>query len=191
MDDSIHRRLVVIGDEGVGKTSICRRLNHDTVSDYWRPTIDHEEFCVSVTFNGQIITFTIVDTAGQEKYQSVTSFTYRNSDAAFIVFDLTQKSTADSITNWYKRLSDIVSPDISVFVIGNKTDLEPGVSELDVQRDCDQNGFHYRRMSAKTGEGFDGLLDDVAGKVLDVRSKVMDNRVDIIGEEGEKQRKCC
>ena len=78
----------------------------------------------------------IWDTAGEEKYRSITSVYYRNTDAALIVFDLTRQETFDSIQDWLTNIHEHCSREVYTVLVGNKCDQETKVdsSEIDVSK---------------------------------------------------------
>jgi small GTP-binding protein len=170
-----------LGDAGVGKTSICRRLESNEFSDLWESTVGCGQFDVNAFANGETVRFTIIDTAGQERYHGSTTFVYRACPVAFLIFSLDDDESAQAISQWKDKL-DTVTQDSLIYVIGNKCDLEMGVSEEAMISYCHERGFPYVKVSAKTGEGLGDLLDDVAQKVLqaqDSQTEQRDEQLDI------------
>ena len=109
-DNAISVKAVLLGEPAVGKTCIISRFIHDTYEINGNSTT--AATCAGKTmtfeeFNGKCIKFEIWDTAGQEKYRSLTKIFYKDAKAAILVYDITRKSSFDEIKNyWYNQLKD-------------------------------------------------------------------------------------
>lgn len=125
MASELSLKVVVIGDSSVGKTCVSLRYLTGEFSSQTRPTIA-AGFCnAQVKLGKNTIDLLIWDTAGQEAYRGLTSQYYRDAKIALIVFDLTNPTTLNSVTEWHSRICEAnPSPFITVLV-GNKSDLHP------------------------------------------------------------------
>ncbi|CAR26415.1 ZYRO0B09152p [Zygosaccharomyces rouxii] len=159
-------KLVLLGESSVGKTSIVTRY---TTGNYQKTnaTIGAAFFTKAINVpseDGVVrkVNVEIWDTAGQERYRSLTPVYYRNTDAAFIVFDVTKPESLEKAHSWIEELNEYCSSDrpeneINTIVVGNKIDLDHGPFETDLQ---------YVLVSAKTGEGIVKLFEKLAQSVL-------------------------
>ena len=94
------------------------------------------------------------DTAGQESFKSMTRAYYRGSVAAFLVFDVTKRSSFCSLERWVEEIGNNASQSIVIVVIGNKADLgERVVKEEEGRAFASENSLLYGETSAKSGEG--------------------------------------
>lgn len=116
-------KFILVGDTGVGKTSLISRF----ISGEFN--IDHE-FTVGVEFGAKTITLAnkliklqIWDTAGQEEFKAVTRSYYRSSAAALVVFDTTRKDTFRSVARWVEDIRNNGKKDSVLVLVGNKIDL--------------------------------------------------------------------
>ena len=118
----------------------------------------------SVTTDKGIVSMQIWDTAGQEKYRSLTPMYYRNAHAAVLVFDVTNKESYESLEQWATDLEEKTTTDIKIFIAGNKCDLENRqVSEEEAREFAFKHGaICYVETSAKTGNGVLELFTKVA-----------------------------
>lgn len=156
-------KVVLVGDTGVGKTSIAQRLVCEEYSDTHIPTIGTSFF--DLTVNGRPVS--LWDTAGQEQFAAVTISYLRNVAIALVVYDMSQPVTADGATKWANRVLDF-SPDARVVVVGNKKDIalsdvsySPGLS------------VPYIEVSAKTGYGIADLhylLSDIVSSAKEIQT---------------------
>lgn len=140
-------KIVLVGDTGVGKTSIANRLVCGEYSDTHIPTVGTSFF--DLTVNDRKVM--LWDTAGQEKYASVTVSYLRNVTIALVVYDMSQPETVDGANRWANRVLDI-SPSASIVVIGNKKDIAAGGVSYDQGQD-----LPHVELSAKTGFGIADL----------------------------------
>lgn len=90
-------KIVLIGDSGVGKSSLLLRFADDKFSETFISTIGVDFRFKTCLINNRRVKFQIWDTAGQERFRTVTSAYYRGADGALIVFDLSDKSSFDHL----------------------------------------------------------------------------------------------
>ena len=122
-EDGKNCKVVLLGESGVGKTSIISRFINDTFEEGLVTTTGASYACKDMEFkdyNNQVIKFEIWDTAGQEKYRSLTSIFYKDSQIAILVYDVTSEESFEEIEKyWYPQLRDNAPKDISKFYIIN------------------------------------------------------------------------
>ena len=120
-------KVVIIGDSGVGKTSLIHRYTSTRFLQDFKPTIGAEFSNREVVINGQTVVAQIWDTAGQERYQSLGISFYRGADCCGIVFDRSDRNTFENLTTWRNAFLKHGAPKeenhFPFLVIGNKSDL--------------------------------------------------------------------
>lgn len=159
-------KIVLIGDSGVGKSSIILNYTSDNQGGLPSPTVGVDFKIKILTFGDKKVKLTIWDTAGQERFRTLTSSFYRGAHGIIMVYDVTRKDTFTSLTNkWLEELKLYSAYHDSVKVlVGNKMDLESSrmVTREEGIAFAKQNGFLFYESSAKTGENvamcFEGLL---------------------------------
>jgi len=117
-------KLIVIGDSGVGKSCLTTKATKNIFEDSYSATIGFEFFTFNIKLNGKIIKLQIWDTCGQELYRSLITNFYRNSSLAIIVYNVTDRNSFENVDLWFKELRTHSNPNVKVFLIGNKIDLE-------------------------------------------------------------------
>jgi small GTP-binding protein len=171
VDDHIKRKILLLGDGAVGKTSLIRRFVVDKFSDDYITTIGTKvtKKDLRIESPGKItdLTFMIWDVLGQKGYRGIQESSFQGAKGALLVYDVTRPETERSLPEyWIPHLLD-VSKAIPIVVVGNKVDLalsRPEAQEAldDLKADLDVPGF---LSSAKTGEnvetGFVGLAKAV------------------------------
>eukprot|EP01040_Poterioochromonas_malhamensis_P014649 gene14649-16247_t len=117
-------KVVLLGDTGVGKSSLVLRFVTNNFKPYSESTIGASFMSKLITVNSKPIKFQIWDTAGQEKYHSLAPMYYRGAAAAILVYDITRMSTFRTLQNWVEELRSKGPKDIALAIAGNKADLE-------------------------------------------------------------------
>ncbi len=163
-------KLVFIGDAGVGKTSIIDRYVQDIFNNNVLSTVGADFVQVFMTApGGEEVELDIYDTAGQEKFRSLTPVYFRGSDAAILVTDMSEPTslTRQSIGGHIGLLNS-QCPDLLTILVVNKSDLVSGQTKYEVVSTLEQNYKEPGQVtevihtSAKTGEGIDELFKFVA-----------------------------
>lgn len=130
-------KVVLLGDTGVGKSSLVLRFVTNNFKPYSESTIGASFMSKLITVNSKPIKFQIWDTAGQEKYHSLAPMYYRGAAAAILVYDITRSSTFKTLQTWVEELKSKGPKDIALAIAGNKADLEEN-------REVDRNtAFEY------------------------------------------------
>ena len=147
--NAIRYKIIFVGDAGVGKTTIINRINDNEFQSAYDATIGVDFWPKKINFRGNEITLQIWDTAGQERYRGLIPSYVRNSSIVFIVFDITNRKTFESIPKWIELIKSI-EKNILV-LIGNKDDLEEKreVEEKEGNELAKKNEIAYYELSAK------------------------------------------
>ena len=199
-------KLIIIGSSGVGKSSILQRYIQKIFNEEYTCTIGVDFFMKSIIIRDKSIKLQLWDTAGTEKFRSITTGYYRGANAAFIVFDLTSRATFDSCSEWIENYYKYSNPDSEkhVVLIGNKSDLKDlrEITEEQINEFVNINKIKYFETSAKNGENIDECFYFIAEKLMnDIEEKGLknNNKSDIITDKNLKNntlvligdKKCC
>ncbi|RNC30052.1 ras-related rab-4, partial [Trypanosoma cruzi] len=146
-------KLILVGDSGTGKSSLLHRFVEDTFSEQQAQTIGVEFGSKIVQLAGRKVKLQIWDTAGQERYKSVTRSYYRGAVGCLIVYDITQRSTYESVPQWLNDVRQLAGKDVVVMLIGNKSDLSDGrtVQHNEASLYALENGLLHFETSAASG----------------------------------------
>eukprot|EP01100_Stratorugosa_tubuloviscum_P002315 TRINITY_DN153_c0_g1_i4.p1 TRINITY_DN153_c0_g1~~TRINITY_DN153_c0_g1_i4.p1 ORF type:complete len:205 (-),score=19.91 TRINITY_DN153_c0_g1_i4:98-712(-) len=162
-------KILIIGDSNVGKSSILLRFTEnifleDTPSSLG---LDYKEKLVSIN-NKQIMLY-IWDTAGQEKFRSLTSSYYRGTHGVIFVYDVSNTDSFNHLKNWIKEV-DLYANDspIAQLVLGNKTDLTNNIDLNQLQQLCHENSLQNLFCSAKTGQGVEEAMLKIVSNILNI-----------------------
>lgn len=155
-------KVVFMGETGVGKSSLAVRIANDTFLAYSDATIGASYFCKVIEKYNKTYKFNIWDTAGQEKYSCLVPLYYRNCDVAFVVYDITNKSSYNKAIANINELRG--NSDVEVIVlIGNKSDMfkERMITPNEASTFCRENNMIFMETSAKLGINVKELLDTI------------------------------
>ena len=116
-------KLVLIGDSGVGKTNLASRYIFNKFSFENNTTVGVEYFSKNIIIDNLKFKIHIWDSAGQERFRSITKCYYRGAKGAFVVFDITKPESFENTGKWIDELINTGDKDLIIYVIGNKSDL--------------------------------------------------------------------
>ena len=167
-------KLVFIGDTGVGKTCIIARFLKGIYQENVPSTgASYANKTIEVPGSNEGFTFDIWDTAGQEKYRSLTKFFFQGAKMAVLVYDITRKESFDNLkSDWLKQLKEHGDEDVILGIAGNKSDLydEEAVPEQEAREYAKSIGAVFCLTSALNNSGIDELFKSLARKYLGIDS---------------------
>ena len=158
-------KLIFIGDSGVGKSCLTSKAVKNNFEDYYQATVGFEFLTFNMLVNKMVIKLQIWDTCGQEIYKSLISNFYRNSSLAVLVYSIDSKESFEHVGRWLDELKNQANPDIRIFLVGNKADLEEKrlvQKEEGVKYNNDQKLDLFMECSAKTGYNARNVLVEAA-----------------------------
>ena len=161
-------KLIFIGDSGVGKSCLTSKAVKNNFEEYYQATVGFEFLTFNMIVNKMVIKLQIWDTCGQEIYKSLISNFYRNSSLAVLVYSIDSKDSFEHVGKWLDELKNQANPDIRIFLVGNKADLEEKrqvQKEEGVKYKNDQKLDLFMECSAKTGYNARNVLVEAA-KIL-------------------------
>ena len=163
-------KIVVVGDESVGKTSLIRRYCENKFSESRVETIGIDFQSKTITLESEEpVCLVIWDVAGQERFSSFRDQYYMGALAVAMVYDVTEPSSFDSLENWLKEANRSATG-VPMIIIANKADLEENVAYDTVEAWAHDNEFPLLLTSARTGENVEEMfqiLGEMAHKHLE------------------------
>merc|ERR1711915_27301 len=153
MDDSDYDflfKVVLIGDSGVGKSSLLKQLTEKSFLPDLRTTVGVEFSLHEMEIDGKKIRTQIWDTAGQERYKAVTKLFYRKANGIFLVYDLTSHSSFRGLERWREEAVMHAEKDAVLALVGNKVDLKHlrTVNRIEAQKYAEQHEMCFIETSA-------------------------------------------
>ena len=213
IDNEESIKVVLLGESGVGKTSIISQFtkglfNQDIMSTNGATfSTKKKEF----KEQNKILSFEIWDTAGQEKYRSLAKMFFKDAAVTLLVYDITNKDSFIEIKDYWMDLVKENGPEqVIMYIVGNKYDLseKEGVNEEEVRKYAQSQNISLWFTSAKDSTGIDELFEEIGKKYLSpeftnseeiTQRKIRKNEVNKINKEEElknnnkkqNKKKCC
>ena len=195
-------KLILIGDGGCGKTNILSRYINQKFQNDTKATIGVELSSKTFTINNDKINAQFWDTAGQEKYKSMTAAYYKGALGALIVYDITKKYTFESIDRWITDLTNTADKRIKIILLGNKSDLEEQreVSREEGEMKAKEYNIAFMETSALNGNNIEIAFNKLVEEVYNYFRKEFESVANVelmrgktitIEETKKKRKKCC
>ena len=165
-------KVVLLGSTFVGKTAIVERLINDDFTGDNETTIGVEFRTFPVQVGDVEVKLNIWDTAGQEKFRSVSKAYFRNALGAILVFSLTDQKSFDALDDWLNDLQSLCAPNASIMLFGNKLDLkdERVISQEEANLFASRHDLEYIETSALDStnikESFTRLASQIHEKII-------------------------
>lgn len=187
---SVACKVVLIGESGVGKSSIISRYTKDSFLTSLASTTGACFSSKTITIgNNKEINFEIWDTAGQERYRSLTKVFYKSANVCLLVYDITRKDSYDEIKDyWIDEIKENASQEVILAIIGNKSDLYEyeQVSKKEAMNYANEIGAFFKLTSAKNNVGIDEIFQFIGEKLV---NPDMENEGSLTKEEMENIQK--
>ncbi|KAL3308436.1 Ras- protein Rab-7 [Cichlidogyrus casuarinus] len=167
-------KIILLGDTGVGKTSLMNQYMNKRFSNQYKATIGADFMTKETIVNDRQTTLQIWDTAGQERFQSLGASFYRGADCCVLVYDVTQATSFNKLNNWHDEFLVQANPrnpgSFPFILIGNKCDLENErtVSMQKAQSWCKlKENMPYFECSAKEATNVENAFMEVAKRAIE------------------------
>ena len=172
-------KIIIIGDTNVGKTALLSKYLKGIFQASPLPTVG-TEFATKIIQikEGGYIKAQIWDTAGQEKYKSITYHHYKKSVGGLIVYDITKRSTFENVKNWYNDLITLGEKGCIIALVGNKLDLvernerKREVEKYEAQAYAEDNHMLFFETSAYNGNNLNDIFEELLQTIYTERRKI-------------------
>uniref|UniRef100_A0A3B1K804 RAB6A, member RAS oncogene family n=1 Tax=Astyanax mexicanus TaxID=7994 RepID=A0A3B1K804_ASTMX len=175
-------KLVFLGEQSVGKTSLITRFMYDSFDNTYQATIGIDFLSKTMYLEDRTIRLQLWDTAGQERFRSLIPSYIRDSAAAVVVYDITNVNSFQQTTKWIDDVRTERGSDVIIMLVGNKTDLadKRQVSIEEGERKAKELNVMFIETSAKAGYNVKQLFRRVAAALPGMESTQDKSREDSI-----------
>ena len=197
-------KLIILGDTGVGKTSIINRYIENKFTDNIPSTVGSNYIGKNLNRGDKQYVLNIWDTTGQERYRSVTKLFVQEAKIVVLVYSINSKESFNVLDIWYKQVLDICGENIILAVVGNKTDLfdqneyedNELISEEEGKKYATDKNALFKLVSAKIDRKginslFDELLDEYIKKNPNSNSQLSSFQLNPPSNKKIKKRENC
>lgn len=163
-------KVVIVGDWGVGKTSLIRRFAENRFDHDYKPSIGVNIVTKIIDVKGRKLKLQLFDTGGQERFEPLRKKYYTGANAVIFVFDITRPSSATAVeSKWLDEVTSILGEDFTRVVLANKTDLESDrkISEYAAQQATDRIQGRYFETSALDGRNVTEAFTELATQLME------------------------
>jgi len=174
---SVKYKLVFLGDQAVGKTSIITRFMYDTFDSTYQATIGIDFLSKTMYLEDRTVRLQLWDTAGQERFRSLIPSYIRDSSVAVVVYDVTNRTSFLNTGTWIEDVRTERGSDVVIMLVGNKTDLgdKRSVSIEEGEAKAKEYDILFIETSAKLGFNIKALFRKVAS-ALGVDNNAIGNK---------------
>ncbi len=161
-------RICIVGDCGVGKTSLLTRFCDNSFQESYNNTIGVDFRVVTLKYQNLVLKLHIWDTAGQERFKSIALNYFKSSHGFMFVYDITVKKSFYNIPNWI-NLAFSNSNNIGInFLVGNKTDLDEREVEIaEGEKFAKEKKLFFFEASAKNNDNVEKIFKYFAFKLIE------------------------
>ena len=184
-EDVQHYKIIFLGDQYVGKSSILNRFYQDRFEPDYQATIGLDFHSKNVEIKGTTIRLLLYDTAGQEKFKSLIPMYIRDANIIIVVYDISSKDSFIHTDHWVNETKDLKREDAIFVLVGNKIDLEDkrAVSQKEAEDFAAEKGFLFHEVSAKTGDEVQELFNSIIFPEMAKKFKIGDEDEEIKNEQ--------
>lgn len=192
MDYVTALKILVIGESGVGKSSIILAFTTGDYNASFPATIGVDYKCKVMDVNGLKVKLGIWDTAGQERYRTLTNSFYRDAHGAILVYDVSEPKTLQKLNEWVEELQVYsTKKNIVCLVVGNKIDKPRAVTREAGQAFAQKHRMLFIESSAKTQEGINLAFEELVQKIIETpglwESTGSSSNIRVSSEESRRQ----
>ncbi len=181
-------KVLLLGDSGVGKSSILLRYTKNQFTADMRSTIGVEFGIKYLTLDNLQLKVQIWDTAGMERYRSITSAYYKGAKGVIVVYDICRKVSFDNIDKWIDDFKSKADEDAVILIIGNKSDLQDKreVNTEEVKLKAEKNKMAFMETSAKNNENVSKAFLQLFNEIIKIYKEKNSDTINDIEESKKK-----
>ena len=187
--------LFILGNSSVGKTSFIHKYVKNDFKDSYTNTIGMDYCSRNMKLpTGEEFEIFFYDTAGQEKYKSISFNLIKKADGILLLYDISERSSFDAINQWIENIKNVKGDNFPVIMIGNKCDLEErDITQIEGELFANEHGFSFEETSCKEGINIEESVQDLVLNILEKKKKenLKENFTFKLSKKKEKKKKCC
>ena len=158
--EELKYKLIVIGDELVGKTSILKRFKFNQFNAIYEPTVGLEFESIPILIDDQSVNLLLYDMSGHQKFRGLIPLYTSDANIILLIYDISKLDSFNNIEKWYSSLNNLNRKEVIFALVGNKCDLDYNrkVQMEQAQKYADDHNFIFQEVSAMNGDGIQELF---------------------------------
>lgn len=193
-------KLIIIGDSGVGKTSLMRRYTDNTFSKDSASTIGVDFKIKTIKINGKVVKLQLWDTAGQERFKAIVAHYYRGANGILLVFDVSNKESFQHLKDWLNEIEKSDAPKTTeIRILGNKIDEKESriVTKEEVLEFLKEFGLpesNYYEVSALDNLNIEECFCNITKKLIEKNASSTNkpqSKIPFKSKSDKKSSACC
>ena len=185
-------KVLLLGDSTVGKTCILLKYTDKIFQETHMMTIGLDYRLKTMKLqSGKEVKLQIWDTAGQDRFRSITKNYYKGSHGIILIYDVTSLKTFENVKSWVSQIHEEISDKVVIYLVGNKIDMddERKVQTEEGQKLAEELGVPFVETSAKSGVNIDNIFSDITERIDKEFGNIQKVRKNISYQA--PGRKCC
>ena len=184
--EELKYKLIVIGDELVGKTAILKRFKFNQFNAIYEPTVGLEFESIPILIDDQSVNLLLYDMSGHQKFRGLIPLYTSDANIILLIYDISKLDSFNNIDKWYSSLNNLNKKEVIFALVGNKCDLDYNrkVKIEEAQKYAEEHNFIFQEVSAMNGDGIQELF---MNKLIEqIRTQFIQKGKYNIDEEEEK-----
>jgi Ras-related protein Rab-6A len=184
--EELKYKLIVIGDELVGKTAILNRFKFNQFNAIYEPTLGLEFQSIPILIDDQSVNLLLYDMSGHQKFRSLIPLYTGDANIILLIYDISKYESFNNIEKWYDSLNNINKDDVIFGLVGNKSDLDYNrkVKKEYAEKYANEHNYIFQEVSALNGEGIQELF---MNKLIEqIRTQFIQRGKNMTDQEEEK-----
>ncbi|NXJ36859.1 RAB44 protein, partial [Ciconia maguari] len=184
--------LLFVGDSHVGKTSFLYRLHADTFNPHLATTVGLDYQVKNLVVDNKRFAIRLWDSAGQERYHSITKQFFRKADGVVLMYDVTSEYSFSNVRYWLSCIQEGAEDGVAILLLGNKTDCaaERQVPTKEGERLAKEHQLMFYECSAASGHNVSESMVSLI-RLLKVREDELKNKAEEVPKPPRKKKGCC
>ena len=187
-------KILILGDSTVGKTCFLTRYADNTFQENQLATLGVDYKLKNIKMeDGNIVKLQIWDTAGQDRFHSLTRNYFKGAHGIILLYDITTQSSFDNVSKWIKQIKEDASEKVVIILVGNKIDLEHkrAIPTEEGEKIAEDFGLIFFECSAKTGKNINEAFNELIKKTVANFSKPAGKGQKLKQNRSDGSKGCC
>ena len=186
-------KILLLGDDSIGKTCFFLRYSDGIFDQTHMTTIGLDYRLKSIILkDGKSIKLQIWDTAGQDRFRTITKHYYKGMHGIILIYDVTDRRTFESIRNWVSIIREVATEKVTIYLVANKIDMKENrkVEREEGEKLAKELGLPFMEVSAKDGINVDEIFEDLVERIYKIYGDDPQSFIKLSLSKSKKKKYC-